>query len=191
MTEDLILRFLTDRDPDTGEKRSKRDGGALVLDKLARTGADHNVVRKLVMITADWSAFHLAQDEYKARGVVQKARELRGILAEADARECARPRYAARLRNTGAVVNSAEMLSQQSALLLAQFDQAAASSDPQNRGYFLEDLLNRTFDLHKIPVLRSFPSLNGVDLLTAFVAPERNPLGHLKRRLRANYQPIK
>jgi hypothetical protein len=29
--EDLILRFLTDRDPATGQKRSKRDAGALVL----------------------------------------------------------------------------------------------------------------------------------------------------------------
>jgi len=85
--EDLIRRFLTERDPATGEKRSKRDAGALVLDELARAGRDHEVVRNLVAIAADWSAFHLAQDEYKARAVVQKARELRGALAEADVRE--------------------------------------------------------------------------------------------------------
>jgi hypothetical protein len=75
--EDLIRRFLGEKDPVTGEKRSKREAGALVLDELARRGGENDVVRRLVAIAAGWDAFHLAQDEYKARAVVQKARNSR------------------------------------------------------------------------------------------------------------------
>lgn len=165
--EGLIRRFLTERDPATGEKRSKRDAGALVLDELARAGADHDAVRNLVAIAADWSAFHLAQDEYKARAVVQKAREFRGALAEADARE----RVAAEARREAEEQQRRrerdEALHRQSALLLAQFDHAASSADPHQRGYFLEDLLNRTFDFHGIPVLRAFRRNEGGEQIDA------------------------
>jgi hypothetical protein len=41
--EDLIRRFLTERDPATGDKRSKREAGALMLDELGRGGTDHAV----------------------------------------------------------------------------------------------------------------------------------------------------
>jgi hypothetical protein len=165
--EDLIRRFLTDRDPATGEKRSKREAGAFVLDELSRTGADQEVVRNIVAIAADWSAFHLAQNEYQARAVVQKASELRGILHTADARERAEAEAlqeaATQLRRRG----QAETLRQQSALLLAQFDQAASSVEHQQRGYLLEDLLNRTFDLHGIPVLRPFRRNDGGEQIDA------------------------
>lgn len=154
--EELIRRFLTDRDPATGQKRSKRDAGALLLDELARRGTDHDVVRKLVTIAAEWSAFHLAQDEYKARAVVQKARELRGVLAGADARERAAAEALREAAEQRRRCQRAEVLRTQSALLLAQFDQAACSADPQNRGFLLEDLLTRTFDLHGIQVRRPF-----------------------------------
>jgi hypothetical protein len=46
------------------------------LDQLAQAGQDHAVIRKLLDIAANWTAFELAQDEYKARAVVQKARKL-------------------------------------------------------------------------------------------------------------------
>jgi len=165
--EDLIRRFLTERDPATGEKRSKRDAGAVLLDELGKSGADHAVVRKIVEIAAEWSAFHLAQNEYQARAVVQKARELRGVIAAADARE---REQADGLREAAAQQRRREQretLARQSALLLAQFDQAASSNDPQQRGYFLEDLLNRAFDLHGIPVLRSFRRNSGGEQIDA------------------------
>ncbi|MER9548345.1 hypothetical protein [Mesorhizobium sp. M0322] len=165
--EDLIRRFLTERDPATGEKRSKRDAGAIVLEELATTGADHAVVRKIIALAADWSAFHLAQNEYQARAVVQKAREMRGVLEVADARE---RQEAEALRNAAVQQRGREqreMLARQSALLLAQFDQATMSSDHQERGYFLEDLLNRTFDLHGIPVLRAFRRNGGGEQIDA------------------------
>ncbi|WP_114859758.1 hypothetical protein [Azospirillum brasilense] len=165
--EDLIRRFLTERDPATGEKRSKRDAGALVLEELARTGGDHAVIRNIVALAADWSAFHLAQNEYQARAVVQKARELRGVLAAADARELAeaeaRREAAAQQRQR----EQSEMIKRQSALLLAQLDQAASSGEHQQRGYLLEDLLNRTFDLYGVPVLRAFRRNGGGEQIDA------------------------
>jgi hypothetical protein len=53
------------------------------------------LTRRLVELAADWEGFHLAQDEYKARAVVQKARGLAGVMAEADAREKAERERAA------------------------------------------------------------------------------------------------
>ncbi|MGX5844970.1 hypothetical protein ACWGTI_30240 [Mesorhizobium sp. ArgA1] len=167
VSEDLIRRFLKERDPATGEKRSKRDAGAIVLEELATTGADRAAVRNIIAIAADWSAFHLAQNEYQARAVVQKAREMRGILEGADARE----REEAEALREAAVQqrrrDQRETVGRQSALLLAQFDQATMSSDHQQRGYFLEDLLNRTFDLHGIPVLRAFRRNGGGEQIDA------------------------
>ena len=34
------------------------------------------------------------------------------------------------------------------------FDDLAKSDDHQKRGYLLQDLLNRLFDVHQIPVIR-------------------------------------
>lgn len=165
--EDAIRRFLTDRDPATGEKRSKRDAGALVLEELAGTGADHAVIRSIIDIAAEWSAFHLAQNEYQARAVVQKAREMRGVLAEADARERAEAEARRNAAEQQHRREQRETLARQSALLLAQFDGAVSSPDRQQRGYLLEDLLNRTFDLHGIPVLRAFRRNGGGEQIDA------------------------
>lgn len=77
VTEQLIKRFLTDRDPATGSKRSKRDAAAVLLEELAVIGHDEEIIRNLIAIASDWTSFHLAQNEYQARAVVQKALELR------------------------------------------------------------------------------------------------------------------
>ena len=62
------------------------------------------------------------------------------------------------------------VIRQQSDLLLAQFDHAATEGDPHQRGYLLQDLLNRTFDLHGIQVLRSFQrNARGEQIDAAFV----------------------
>jgi hypothetical protein len=55
----------------------------------------------------------------------------------------------------------------QSALLLAQFDHIASSEDHQQRGYMLEDPLNRVFDLHSIPVHRAFLRNDGAEQIDA------------------------
>ena len=154
--EDMIRRFVTERDPTTGEKRSKREVGAVILDELACRGDDQVVIRRLISLAARWTAFHLAQDEYKARTVVQKARELDGILAEME--EWEKVEHDRQLRESiDRQRREKEHIGRrESALLLAQFEQAAVDGDPQQRGYFLEDLLNRLFNLHDIKVIRSF-----------------------------------
>jgi hypothetical protein len=153
---DLINRFLTERDTNTGDRRSKREAGAMILDELARKELDRDIVRNLIALAAKWNSFHLAQDEFKARAVVQKARELQGILIEADARERAehdrRVKEAALKRQR----EKEAIFRQESALLLAQFDAAALEGEPQRRGYLLQDLLGRVFTLHGIPVVRAF-----------------------------------
>ena len=165
--EDLIRRFLTDRDPATGQRRSKREAGAILLSDLAKSGADHAVVRNIVDIAADWSAFHLALVEYQAAAVVQKARELRGLIAAADAREREQADVAREAAAHQRRRERRETLARQSALLLPQFEQAASSTDYQQRGYLLEDLLNRVFDLHGIPVVRAFRRNDGGEQIDA------------------------
>jgi hypothetical protein len=129
----------------------------MVLDELNRLGTDAAVVRDIVALAADWNAFHLAQNEYQARAVVQKAKELRGVLAAADIRAATE----ASTRREAAEREDREAAARQSTLLLAQFDQASTSIDYQQRGYLLEDLLNRLFDLHGIAVHRNFKRNGG------------------------------
>ena len=64
----------------TGEALSKRQAASLIFDELAQEGQDRAVDRKLLDIAANWTAFELAQDEYKARAVVQKGRQLVGTF---------------------------------------------------------------------------------------------------------------
>jgi hypothetical protein len=164
----LINRFISGRDATTNEPMTKRQGGALILEELARDGRDGVFVRKLLDIAANWNSFHLAADEYKARAVVQKARELTGSLAESDARERARQEKERSDRTARERRERESTLRKASALLLAQFDHAAVDgSDPQARGYLLQDLLNRTFDLHGIPPAKAFLRNDGGEQIDA------------------------
>lgn len=165
--EDLIRRFLTDRDPATGQKRSKRDAGSLILEELGRRGLEDRIIRRIVAVAADWNDFHLAHDEYEARAVVQKARELKGVLAEFDQRERAELERIQRRKAERLQQEKGEMLRQQSRLLLAQFDHAASEGNPQQRGYLLEDLLSRTFDLHGLSVVKPFRRNKGGEQIDA------------------------
>ena len=152
----LIKRFLKGKDATTGETLTKRQAGALILEELARDGNDSSTIRKLIDIAASWNAYDLAQDEYKARAVVQKARELRGALAEADAREKAEEERAVRERSERQQKEREGILRKESALLLAQFDHLSTHGEPQERGYLLQDVLHRLFVAHGIAVVRSF-----------------------------------
>lgn len=154
--EDLIRRFLTGRDEATNEKLSKRVAGTMVLDVLTRSGADADFVARLVGIAAAWEDFHLAADEYRARAVVEKAKELHARSVEdADEARSRRTREASD-REARATTEAAATRRRASALLLAQFDHAAAEGDPHARGFLLQDLLNRVFDLHGFTVSRSY-----------------------------------
>jgi hypothetical protein len=62
---------------------------------------------------------------------------------------------------------SASSIAVQSEALLKVFDEMARCSEPNRRGYLLEDLLVRTFQLHQIDVVRSFKRNNGSEQIDA------------------------
>ncbi len=157
----LITQFIKGKDATTGDALSKRQAGALIFEDLMRDGHDGPAIRKLIDIAAGWDAFDLAQDEYKARAVVQKAREIKGILAEADAREKAEQLRAAAERAERHHKERDNILRRESALLLAQFDHLSIDGEPQERGFLLQDVLNRLFVAHGITVSRSFQRNSG------------------------------
>jgi len=166
----LVREFLTGRDATTGQALTKRQAGALILEQLARAGTDGPVIRKLVDLATRWDSFHLAAEEFKARAVVQKARELAGVLADSDARERERHEQTERARADRERQDQNNAFRKQSELLLAQFDHAALSTDHHQRGYFLEDLLGRVFTLHGISVVRSFRRNDGGEQIDAAFA---------------------
>ncbi len=160
--EDVYGGLLYRRD-ETGKLLSKRAIAPLILAACENRASARNVPRRIVEIAASWSSFHLADDEYAARATVQKAREVLDIVQtmearEALARETARQEELARMSR-----EKADMLRKQSELLLMMFDELARSEDPQRRGYLLQDLLNRIFDLHEVPVFRSFTRNEGAE----------------------------
>jgi hypothetical protein len=55
----------------------------------------------------------------------------------------------------------ANLFRKQCELLLMMFDAMATSSDPHQRGYLLQDLVNRTWDLFEIPIVKSFTRNEG------------------------------
>lgn len=158
-----VYRPLLYRRDETGRLLSKRQIAPLILDGCDKLPAAQQAIRRIVEITATWSSFHLADDEYAARATVQKARELLGVIEtmearEARAREIARQEELARLGR-----ERADIIKRQSELLLMMFDELARAEEPQRRGYLLQDLLNRLFDTHEVPVVRAFARNEGAE----------------------------
>jgi hypothetical protein len=158
---DVYQSLLTRRDESTGRPLSKRQIAPLILDALQDRGLCAPTIRAMIEIAANWSSFHLADDEFQARATVQKARELIGTIElmearEAKQRELARKEELARMER-----ERAELVRKQSELLLMMFDDLSRSDDPQRRGYLLQDLLTRVFDLHGIPIVKPFTRNDG------------------------------
>jgi hypothetical protein len=156
ISDALLRRFVQGKDATTGEPLTKRQAGASILEELARDGQDSSVVRKVIDIAAGWDAYDLAQDEYRARAVAQKARALKGVFAEVEAREKAEHDRNAREQADRQQKERDEQLQKESGLLLAQFDHLSTRVEPQQRGYLLQDVLNRLFVAHGIAVAKSF-----------------------------------
>ncbi len=160
---DAYKSLLYKRDEATGRVLTKRQIAPLILDATAQRGVEDSVIRALIELAAGWSSFHLADDEFQARATVQKARELLGQLELAEERE-ARQREIARKEELARLERErAELRSKQSSLLLMMFDSLASSTDHQHRGYLLQDLLNRLFDIYQVPVTRSFTRNGGAE----------------------------
>jgi len=158
-----VYRPLLYRRDETGRLLSKRQIAPLILDGCDKLPAAQQSIRRIVEITATWSSFHLGDDEYAARATVQKARELLGVIETMEARE-ARAREMARREELARLGRErADILKRQSELLLMMFDELARSEDAQRRGYLLQDLLNRLFDTHEVPVVRAFTRNEGAE----------------------------
>lgn len=160
--ENLYKSLLYRRD-EAGRPLSKRQIAPLIVEGCEKQLGAQSAIRRIVEIAATWSSFHLADNEYVARATVQKARELFGIIETMEARE-ARAREIARQEELARFSRERDdMLRRQSNLLLMMFDEVARSDDSQRRGYLLQELLNRLFDIHEVPVVRSFTRNEGAE----------------------------
>lgn len=158
---EIYRSLLYRRDPSTGWTLSKRQIAPLIVEAVEDRPDCAGAIRAIVEIAASWSSFHLASDEYAARATVQKAREVLDTIElmaarEAKQRELGRKEEIARMER-----EKAELFRKQSGLLLMMFDELVSSGDAHRRGYHLQDLLNRTFDLYEIPVHKSFTRNQG------------------------------
>jgi hypothetical protein len=156
-----IVNLLYLRDDVTGRLMSKRMVAPLILDELEKRPDCSGVIRAIIDIASHWTRFHSADNEFQARATVQKAREMMGTIEEMEARE-AKQRELAR-KDAAARVERERLQDRRkhNELLLLMFDEMAQHADPQQRGYLLQELLNRLFDLHGIHVVRSFQRNSG------------------------------
>lgn len=171
---DLILRpagvppevykdLLYKRNEATGYTLSKRQIAPLIIERIKAREDGDMIFRTMIEIAAQWSSFHLANEEFSARATVQKAREFLGTLEVMEAREAALRERARKEAIARMERERAEIIKKQSELLLMMFDELAISEDPQRRGFLLQDLLNRLFDIHEIPVHKSFTRNSGAE----------------------------
>jgi hypothetical protein len=80
--EDLVRGFLNDRNSATGKKFTKREFAVVLLDELDQRGLCGLFTDKLIDMTAQWTDYHLADDEIVTRVLNQKALSLRHDLME-------------------------------------------------------------------------------------------------------------
>lgn len=148
------------RDDRTGRPMSKRQTAPLILDALEPRDDYANIVCNIIGIAAGWEKFELSDKEYEARAVQAKAKgvlERHQVLEaeEADRKEAVRQE-----------IERKHLLArkQELSLLLAMFDDLARQEqNAQERGYRLQDLLNRLFDSFEIPVHQSFTRNKGAE----------------------------
>lgn len=163
VTPDIYQPLLSKREESTGRLLSKRQIAPFIIEAIDECSDGSDMVRKIIEIAAGWNSFHLAHDEFAARATVQKAREVLGQMElmeerETKQRELGRKEELARLDREWN-----ESRRKQSELLLMMFDDLVVSDNAQRRGYLLQDLLNLSFDLHQIPVVRSFTRNKGAE----------------------------
>jgi hypothetical protein len=157
---DIYQTLLNQRDDTTGSPLTKRQMAPLILDAVDKRIDCEGVIRNIIEVAANWSNFHLANDEFAARATVQKAREMLGTIKLMDEREAKQREITRKQEVERMDKEREERLSQQSELLLMMFEDLVKLTDAHRRGYLLQDLLNRLFDLHGIAVISSFTRNN-------------------------------
>ena len=153
--------LLRKRDEITGRPLTKRQMAHLILDALEKRPDGPEIIRRIIEIAAGWTKFHLADDEFAARATVQKAQEVLGELERFGARASETSTLTRGAQLGGHEIERAAWARRESDLLLRTYDELAQHPDPWERGYVLQGLLQRLFDLHEIPVFRSFSRNEG------------------------------
>jgi len=157
--KDLLYK----RDETSGHILSKRQIAPLILERIQKRDDSNIILRSIIEIAAHCSSFHLADNEYNARATVQKAREFLGDLEIMEAREAEQRKRARKEAVARMEKERAEIIRKQSELLLMMFDDLTRSDNPQQRGFLLQDLLTRLFDIHQIPIHKSFQRNEGAE----------------------------
>ena len=158
--KEIYAPLLSQRDELTGRPMSKRQTAPLILDALEKRDDYADIVGHIITIAARWDKFELSDREYEARAIKVKAQDILSkqqlfMDEEAAHREAVRQDQDREYR----LAKKREL-----GLLLAMFDELALDEpNVQQRGYRLQDLLNRLFIAFEIPVRRSFIRNEGAE----------------------------
>lgn len=156
---DIYQPLLYKRDESTGHPLSKRQIAPLIINAVEKRHDSDKIIHAVIEIAADWDGFHLAHDEYAARATVQKARE---VLKKIEIDEAEETKRRDEERHIQIERERAEF-DKHLSLLLMMFDELTRSEDPHQRGYLLQDLLDRLFTLYRIPIIKSFTRNEGAE----------------------------
>ena len=157
---EIYVPLSNQRDDLTGRRITKRQAAPLILDALEKRDDYAEVVGNIVEIAASWERFELGDKEYDARAVKAKAQEILERHYRFAADEAARKDTARQEQDREYLLARKRELG----LLLAMFDELALQGqNAQERGYRLQNLLDRLFDAFEIPVHRSFTRNEGAE----------------------------
>lgn len=147
-----------------GKPLTKRDMGTIIVQELDKKNEYKNNMNSIIKIAANWSQFHLADNEMFARATVQKAREVLNVLEIMEEKEIRllneekeRERLRLETERKKATAEMEKEIQKQSDLLLMMYDDLAMMKDnPHKRGLMLEQLMNMLFNVYDIALMESF-----------------------------------
>ncbi|MEK3742408.1 hypothetical protein ACTID9_07195 [Brevibacillus fluminis] len=168
INKQYFAELLKRRNPD-GKQLTKREMGAIILDSLDNKSEYQKNIRKIISIGANWSQYHLADNEMQARATVQKAREVLNlieIMEEKDAEILRNERENERIRlekeKQRVKLERQLEIKKSSSLLLMMYDELVLMKDnPQKRGLMLEEVMNLLFNVYGIALMESFRRNSG------------------------------
>jgi hypothetical protein len=158
--KEIYVQFSKQRDDLTNRRITKRQLAPLILNALEKREDYAEIIGNIVKIAAGWEKYELSNDEYQARAVQAKAQGILGKHQLFEAEETAR-KDAARQQQEREHLS---VRKRELGLLLAMFDEfALPNQNAQQRGYLLQDLLNRLFAAFEIPAFPSFTRNDGAE----------------------------
>jgi hypothetical protein len=164
VSREIYASLLTRRDDITGKSLTKRQMAPLIIEAIEKSPDGQRIIRNIVKIASEWTSFYLADNEYEARATVQKAREIMGTIGTIEAQENLQKERTQAAEFARLAEERSHAFQKESGLLLAMFDETARlDNDQQRRGFLLQDLLNRIFNLYEITVHRSFQRNEGAE----------------------------